>query len=71
MERSLLVGSEVLPQAKELKYLGVLLFTSDGKMDREMDRRFSTDRGASEGAKPEGEALHLQVHLRPNPHLWS
>jgi len=27
----------LLPQAKEFKYLGVL-FTSEGKMDREMDR---------------------------------
>ena len=30
--------SELLPQAKEFKYLGVL-FTSEGKMEREMDRR--------------------------------
>ena len=38
VECSLRVGSELLPQAKEFKYLGVL-FTSEGKMEREMDRR--------------------------------
>ncbi|KAI3352719.1 hypothetical protein L3Q82_020175 [Scortum barcoo] len=32
------VGGEVLPQVEELKYLGVL-FTSEGKMEREIDRR--------------------------------
>ena len=37
VECSLRVGSELLPQAKEFKYLGVL-FTSEGKMEREMDR---------------------------------
>jgi len=35
---SLWVGSKLLPQAKELKYLRVL-FMSEGKMEREMDRR--------------------------------
>ena len=38
MECSLRVGSELLPQAKEFKYLGVWC-TSEGKMEREMDRR--------------------------------
>jgi len=38
MECSLQVGSELLPQAKEFKYLGVLLM-SEGKMEQEMDRR--------------------------------
>jgi len=38
VECSLRVGSELLPQAKEFKYLGVL-FTSKGRMEREMDRR--------------------------------
>jgi len=38
LECSLRVGNELLPQAKEFKYLGVL-FTSEGKMEREMDRR--------------------------------
>jgi len=37
-ECALRVGSELLPQAKEFKYLGVL-FTSEGKMEREMDKR--------------------------------
>ncbi|KAI3351447.1 hypothetical protein L3Q82_020304 [Scortum barcoo] len=32
------VGEEFLPQVEEFKYLGVL-FTSEGKMEREMDRR--------------------------------
>ena len=32
------VGGEVLPQVEEFKYLGVL-FTSGGKMEREIDRR--------------------------------
>ncbi|KAI3354753.1 hypothetical protein L3Q82_004520 [Scortum barcoo] len=32
------VGGEVLPQVEEFKYLGVL-FTSEGKMERELDRR--------------------------------
>ncbi|MDG2555420.1 reverse transcriptase domain-containing protein [Vibrio parahaemolyticus] len=32
------VGRELLPQVREFKYLGVL-FTSEGRMEREMDRR--------------------------------
>ncbi|KAK3512519.1 hypothetical protein QTP70_015647, partial [Hemibagrus guttatus] len=35
---TLQVGGEVLPQMEEFKYLGVL-FTSEGRMDREIDRR--------------------------------
>ncbi|KAK3556570.1 hypothetical protein QTP70_010765 [Hemibagrus guttatus] len=35
---TLQVGGEVLPQVEEFKYLGVL-FTSGGRMDREIDRR--------------------------------
>ncbi|KAK3546351.1 hypothetical protein QTP70_025761, partial [Hemibagrus guttatus] len=35
---TLQVGGEVLPQVEEFKYLGVL-FTSEGRMDREIDRR--------------------------------
>jgi len=41
VECSLRVGSELLPQAKEFKYLWVL-FTSEGKMEEEMDRRIGT-----------------------------
>nr|XP_054600482.1 uncharacterized protein LOC129164434 [Nothobranchius furzeri] len=37
----LLVGGEVLPQVEEFKYLGVL-FTSDGRRDREIDRRIGS-----------------------------
>jgi len=35
---SLQVGTECLPQAKECKYLRIL-FTSEGKTEREIDRR--------------------------------
>ncbi|KAK3521504.1 hypothetical protein QTP70_007969 [Hemibagrus guttatus] len=35
---TLQVGGEVLPQVEKFKYLGVL-FTSEGRMDREIDRR--------------------------------
>ncbi|KAK3518667.1 hypothetical protein QTP70_007160 [Hemibagrus guttatus] len=35
---TLQVGGEVLPQVEEFKYLGVF-FTSEGRMDREIDRR--------------------------------
>ncbi|KAK3552087.1 hypothetical protein QTP70_034035 [Hemibagrus guttatus] len=35
---TLQVGGELLPQLEEFKYLGVL-FTSEGRMDREIDRR--------------------------------
>ncbi|KAI3359419.1 hypothetical protein L3Q82_002922 [Scortum barcoo] len=37
-EAMALSREEFLPQVKEFKYLGVL-FTSEGKMEREMDRR--------------------------------
>ncbi|KAI3370818.1 hypothetical protein L3Q82_007344 [Scortum barcoo] len=33
------VGGEVLPQVEEFKYLSGVLFTSEGKMEREIDRR--------------------------------
>uniref|UniRef100_A0A8C6M4A0 Reverse transcriptase domain-containing protein n=1 Tax=Nothobranchius furzeri TaxID=105023 RepID=A0A8C6M4A0_NOTFU len=35
------VGGEVLPQVEEFKYLGVL-FTSEGRRDREIDRRIGS-----------------------------
>ena len=38
VERSLWVGNEILPQVEEFKYLGVL-FTSEGRMEREIDGR--------------------------------
>ena len=37
---SLWVGGELLPQVEESEYLGVL-FTSEGRMEREIDRRIS------------------------------
>ncbi|TKS65587.1 NLR family CARD domain-containing protein 3 CARD15-like protein [Collichthys lucidus] len=40
VECSLRVGDEVLPQMDEFKYPGVL-FTSEGRMEREIDRRIS------------------------------
>ncbi len=40
MDCSLWVGSELLPQVKEFKHLGVL-FANEGKMEREMDRRIA------------------------------
>ena len=40
MEFLLWVGEEILPQVEEFKYLGVL-FTSEGKMEQEIDRRIS------------------------------
>ena len=38
MDCLLQVGEEILPQVEEFKYLGVL-FTSEGKMERKIDRR--------------------------------
>ncbi|TWW73389.1 hypothetical protein D4764_15G0007830 [Takifugu flavidus] len=38
VECLLQVGEEVLPQVEEFKYLG-MLFTSEGRMEREIDRR--------------------------------
>ncbi|TWW64942.1 hypothetical protein D4764_22G0005890 [Takifugu flavidus] len=38
VECLLWVGEEVLPQVEEFKYLGIL-FTSEGRMEREIDRR--------------------------------
>jgi len=78
VECSLLVGSELLLQVKEFKYLWVL-FTSEGKMEWEMDRLVQCLHYAGavpvccgkEGAEPEGKAFDLLVHLHSNPHLWS
>ncbi|KAK0135463.1 LINE-1 retrotransposable element ORF2 protein [Merluccius polli] len=38
VECTLRVGDDILPQVEEFKYLGVL-FTSEGRMEREIDRR--------------------------------
>ncbi|KAI3367439.1 hypothetical protein L3Q82_026292, partial [Scortum barcoo] len=71
--RMMLVGGEVLPQVEEFKYLGVL-FTSEGKIEREIDRRIGAasavmrsvylDCRGEEGAESKGEALDLPVNLR-------
>ena len=58
------VGGELLPQVEELKYLGVL-FTSEGRMEREPDRRI----GAAAAVMQKGKALDLPVNLCSYPHL--
>ncbi|KAI3358336.1 hypothetical protein L3Q82_014777 [Scortum barcoo] len=70
------VGGEVLPQVEEFKYLGVL-FTSEGKMEHEIDRQIGAasavmqsdvpDRHGEEGAESKGEALDLPVNLPTLP----
>ncbi|KAK0132165.1 Retrovirus-related Pol polyprotein from type-1 retrotransposable element R2 [Merluccius polli] len=77
---SLRVGSKLLPQVKEFKYLGIL-FSSEGKMEREMDRRIGVASAVmwalyrtvvvKKELSRNGEALNLPVYLHPNPHLWS
>ncbi|KAI3355481.1 hypothetical protein L3Q82_018317 [Scortum barcoo] len=67
------VGGEVLPQVEEFKYLGVL-FTSEGKMEREIDRRIGAASAVMRSVyrtvvvkkelSPKGEALDLPVNLR-------
>ncbi|KAI3360388.1 hypothetical protein L3Q82_002299 [Scortum barcoo] len=76
------VGGEVLPQVEEFKYLGVL-FTSEGKMEREIDRRIGavsavmarrcTGPGQVKelSRKLEARSLDLPVNLCSHPHLWS
>ncbi|KAI3372210.1 hypothetical protein L3Q82_007063 [Scortum barcoo] len=85
-------GGEVLPQVEEFKwrslreYLGVL-FTSEGKMEREIDRRMdwcsvrsyvvkmcTGPSGGEEGAELKGEALsiyHRSIYAPTLPYLWS
>ncbi|KAI3369751.1 hypothetical protein L3Q82_024580 [Scortum barcoo] len=76
------VGGEVLPQVEEFKYLGVL-FTSEGKMEREIDRWIG---GAASAVmrsvyrtvvvkkelsrKAKLSIYHRQSHAS-HPHLWS
>ncbi len=74
------VGGVLLPQVEEFKYLGVL-FTSEGRMEREIDRRIGAASAVmrsivpvcrgEERAEPQGEALDLPVNLRSYSHLWS
>ncbi|TWW81825.1 hypothetical protein D4764_01G0016400 [Takifugu flavidus] len=79
VERLLWVKEEILPQVEEFKYLGVL-FTSEGRMEREIDRRIGAASAVMQTlhrsvvvkrAEPKGEALDLLVDLRSYPHLWS
>ncbi|KAI3368351.1 hypothetical protein L3Q82_008056 [Scortum barcoo] len=78
------VGGEVLPQVEEFKYLGVL-FTSEGKMEREIDRRIgaasavmrsvwyrtvSGEEGAESKVK-RSSRFHSVNLIASHPHLWS
>ena len=73
VECPLRVGNEILPRVEEFQYLGVL-FTSEGRMEREIDRRI----GAASAVM---RALHRPVvvkkelsqkaNVRSYPHLWS
>ncbi|KAI3362770.1 hypothetical protein L3Q82_001822 [Scortum barcoo] len=73
------VGGKVLPQVEEFKYLGVL-FTSEGKMEREIDRRIGAvrvrsyavgvpDRRGEEGAEPKGVKLSIYRSIYRVPTL--
>ena len=64
---SLRVGGEFLPQVEDLKYFGVL-FTSEGKMEREIDRRIGAAAAVMrllyrsvmvKRVEPKGKALDL------------
>ncbi|KAI3367063.1 hypothetical protein L3Q82_009264, partial [Scortum barcoo] len=70
------VGGEVLPQVEEFKYLGVL-FTSEGKIEREIDRRIGAASAVmrsvyrtvcgEEGAesKSEGSRIYRSIYVAP------
>lgn len=66
------VGGETLAQVEE--YLGVW-FTSEGKMEREIDRQIGSDVFTVpvccgvERAKSEGEALNFLLDPRSHHHL--
>ncbi|KAI3362441.1 hypothetical protein L3Q82_012244 [Scortum barcoo] len=65
------VGGEVLPQVEEFKYLGVL-FTSEGKIEREIDRRIGAASAVMRSvyrtvvvkkrAESKGEAARLSIY---------
>ncbi|KAI3375367.1 hypothetical protein L3Q82_021856, partial [Scortum barcoo] len=78
------VSGEVLPQVEEFKYLGVL-FTSEGKMEREIDRRIGAASSAvmrsvyrtvvvkkelSRKAKALDLPVNLRSHLTYGHELW-
>ncbi|KAK3531015.1 hypothetical protein QTP70_007862 [Hemibagrus guttatus] len=73
------VGGEVLPQVEKFKYLGVL-FTSEGRMDHEIDRRIGAAAAVMRSTywsvvvKKElsrKAKLDLPVNLHSYSHLWS
>ncbi|KAK3514989.1 hypothetical protein QTP70_003260 [Hemibagrus guttatus] len=71
---TLQVGGEVLPQVEEFKYLGVL-FTSEGRMDREIERRIGAATAVMQSmyrsVVVKKVSLDLPVNLRSYSHLWS
>ncbi|TWW77456.1 Transposon TX1 uncharacterized 149 kDa protein ORF 2 [Takifugu flavidus] len=66
VECLLQVKEEILPQVEEFKYLGVL-FTSEGRMEREIDRQIGA---ASAVMRILHRSVDLPVDLRSYPHLW-
>ena len=68
MDCPLKVCGKLLPQVEEFKCLGVL-FTSEGKMEHEVDRRISAACCGKGGAESKGNALHLTTHstILPSP----
>ncbi|TWW73526.1 hypothetical protein D4764_15G0009200 [Takifugu flavidus] len=73
VECLLRVKEELLPQVEEFKYLGVL-FTSEGKMEQEIDRRIgavSAVMRTLHWSVVVNLPVNLPVDLRSYPHLWS
>ncbi|KAI3357129.1 hypothetical protein L3Q82_015603 [Scortum barcoo] len=74
------VGGEVLPQVEEFKYLGVL-FMSEGKMEREIDRRIGAASAVMRSVyrtvvvkKELSQKAKLSIYrsiYAPTSHLWS
>ena len=64
---SLQAGRELLPQVERFKYLGVL-FTSEGRMERETDRWISA---AAAVMWLLYRSVVVSVNLCSYPHLWS
>lgn len=62
------VGRELLPQAREFKYL-VVLFTND-RMEQEMDRRTGGSICGVAGAVPDSCGEEIYRRLCSYPHLW-
>lgn len=80
MKCPLLVRREVLPQMEEFKYLGYSLFTSGGRIKREIDRQIGAALAVTwilnqsivlQRAELQGKVLDLLVNLPSNSHLWS